>query len=138
MTHKTTLPDLSEFIDLTQRRSLERRHHHGFPALQAQATVAIYDTKSGYQTLTVRLSEEVADKLGLIEGAKLTCHLHPDGEHLALKPARRKGSSLFRPPGGRALVYQTSLRAGTMLAQKATPATVKKVSGAFVISLTQE
>lgn len=127
-------PPLSEFIDLGQRRA-ESRALHGFPALQGNVTVAVYDTTGGYQTLTVRISDDLAAKHGLIEGAKMACHIHPDQQFIALTPGKGRGAALFRPKGSRSLVYQTTLKEGTLEPQPAAKASMQKVEDAFVIAL---
>lgn len=126
-------PPLSEFIDL-DKRSKSRKQG----GMLNRVTVAVYDIESGYQTLTVRISEDLATSLGLVVGARLSCLIHPDAQHIALKPAGRdeRGASLYRPRKGRAFVYQTTLAGGTLDAQKATEATIERKDGALVISLT--
>lgn len=127
------VPPLSEFIDLEQRRVAGR---HGFPPLTGAVTVAVYENKvSGYLTLTIRISEDLAEKYRLAEGEKMVCHIHPDQRHLALRPGKGKGSALFRPKGSRSLVYQTTLSDGTLTPQRATAATLEEIDGAVVISV---
>lgn len=134
--NKHSTPPLDEFIDLAQRR--RGAGAHGYPAMTNRATVAVYDTAAGNQTLNVRISDDLARKYGLMEGAKLTCHVHPDQQHIALKPGHGKGAALFRPKSGRSIVYQTTLRNGTLDAQPATRANITKVSDALVISITSD
>lgn len=131
-------PNLDEFISLDRRRSAARRAH-GFGAMRESCTVAIYSTRTAgnYQILTVRFSEEAAERYRLVEGARLACHIHPDQQHLALRVTtdKRKGARLFKPHGSRALVFQTSLREGMMPPQKATVAAISEVDGALVVSM---
>lgn len=119
----TKVPSLSEFIDVSQRRA-EARAAHGYKALENKVTVAVYATAAGSQILTVRFSGDIAERLNLIEGAKLACRVHPDQKHIALMPGHGHGASLFRPksgPGyrGKSIVYQTTLREGTLEPQSA-------------------
>ena len=131
----TKIPPLSEFIDLDKRR--REAAQHGFEPMRERVTVAVYDTASGYQTLTVRISEDLAAKYGLVKGARMVCHVHPDQQHLLLKPAAAdaRGAALFRPKTSRSVVYQTTLRGGTLEAQHATEATLSRVDNALVITL---
>lgn len=127
-----SIPPLSEFISLQQRHEKMRP---GFPAMRGQVTVAVYRNRHGnYHTVAIRISEDIAKEHGLIEGARLSCFIHPDQRHIALTPG--KGASLFRPKKGRALVYQTTVREGTLEPQPATPASVAQQGAALVISLT--
>lgn len=135
----TKTPPLDEFIDLSQRRS-EARSAHGYKAMTNRVTVAVYDTVAGTQTLTVRISEDLATKYNLIEGARMACHIHPDQKHIALKPGHGSGAALFRPRKGknyrgRSLVYQTTLREGTLEAQVARTAEIEEQDQALVITL---
>ena len=133
-----TIPPMDEFIDLSQRsRESEPR---GFPPMSDRATVAIYNTAAGYQTLTVRISEDLADKYGLVVGARMVCRVHPDQSHLALLPAGPgvRGAALFHQKQGRAMVYQSTLRAGTLEPQPATEAKLSRIDGALVITLSGE
>lgn len=137
MTIKT--PPLDEFIDLSQRRS-EARAAHGYKAMSNRVTVAVYDTVAGTQTLTIRISEDLATKYNLIEGARMACHIHPDQRHIALTPGHGTGAALFRPRKGkgyrgRSLVYQTTLRDGTLEAQQAKVAIMEEQEQALVITL---
>jgi hypothetical protein len=128
-------PPLNEFIDLVGRGSASTQH--GYQPAQNRVTVAIYDTAKGCQTLTIRISEDLARKNGLVLGAKMSCCVHPDQQHIALVPSNGKGgASLFRPRHGASLVYQTNLKGGTLEPQKATPAVLSKVDGAVVLSIT--
>lgn len=131
MRKATDIPPLSEFISLQRRCQSEK---HGFPAMKDRVTVAVYDTRKGFQTIAIRISEDVAEKYGLVEGQKMSCFVHPDQQHIALTPG--KGASLFRPKSGRALVYQTSVRRNTLEPQPATEAKMSRRDGAFVISIT--
>lgn len=131
---KHSTPPLDEFIDLAQRR--RGADAHGYPAMENRATVAVYDTRAGNQTLNVRISDDLARKYGLIEGAKMTCSVHPDQQYIALKPGHGKGAALFRPKSGRSIVYQTTLRTGTLSAQAATEAILTKVDDALIIAIT--
>lgn len=121
-------PPLSEFIDLRNRQP-----KHGFPAMKRRVTVGVYQTKKGYQTLTIRIGDEIAEKMKLREGDRLVCLVHPDSQHLALMPAkdktRRIGSTLFRPKGSRSLVFQTTLGGGTLEAQGAVEASIERIAG---------
>lgn len=135
----TKIPALDEFIDVSQRRA-EARAAHGYKALDNKVTVAVYETKAGNQILTVRFSGDIADKLNLIEGAKLSCHVHPDQQHIALMPGHGHGAALFRPKKGsgyrgRSIVYQTTLREGTLEAQPAREAQLDESDHALVITL---
>lgn len=134
----TKAPPLSEFIDLQDRRRYQRRG--GFEAIGVSATVAVYPTKSegNYSILTVRFSQETAETLRLTEGMRFTCHIHPDQQHIALRPSsvKRAGAAMFRPRGSRALVYQTTLRDGCMDAMPASGAKAEASDGgAVVVSL---
>ena len=133
MTNPT--PPLSEFIDLRARRQRERRS--GFEAIGVEATVAVYPTKTPakYSILTIRFSQDTAEKLRLAEQMRFSCHIHPDQQHIALRPhsSKRGGAALFRPRGSRALVYQTTLREGIMDAFAAAGATVQEAEGGAVI-----
>lgn len=135
MSTKTSAPPLSEFIDLSQRRD-DSRAAHGFQPMKGSVTVAIYDTAAGYQTLTIRISDDLAIKHNLIEGARLGCHVHPDQQYIALLPGHGRGSALFRPKRSRSLVYQTTLKEGTLEPQSATAAKMSAVDGGVVISIT--
>jgi len=137
MTTKT--PPLEEFIDLSQRRS-EARAAHGYKAMNNRVTVAVYDTVAGTQTLTIRISEDLATKYNLVEGARMACHIHPDQRHIALTPGHGTGAALFRPRKGkgyrgRSLVYQTTLREGTLESQTARTAEMEESEQALVITL---
>lgn len=132
-------PDLSDFIDLSQRRA-EARVAHGYKAMQNQVTVAVYNTVAGNQTLTIRISEDLAERYNLIEGARMACLIHPDQRHIALTPGHGTGAALFRPRKGkgyrgRSLVYQTTLRSDTLEAQSARSAGISEVDHALVITL---
>lgn len=127
-------PDLSEFISLEKRRA-ENRSKHGFRELTKVVTVAVYNTRNGYQTLTVRISNDLAKEHGLIEGAKMSCHIHPDQGHLALAPGHGAGAALFRPKGSKSLIYQTTLKGGTLTPQKALRAVMEKRDDVLVISM---
>lgn len=138
------VPPLEEFIDLSERRR-ESRTRSGFSGMHNNVTVAVYNTRAGYQTLTVRISEDLAEKYGLLEGARMACHIHPDQQHIALMPGSKgDGSALFRPRKkkgkgfrSRSLTYQTTLRGGTLEPQAALPATITKQDHALVISISQ-
>lgn len=135
----TKTPPMEEFIDLAQRRQ-EARKASGYKAMENRVTVAVYNTAKGTQTLTVRISEDLAERYGLIEGARLTCLIHPDQRHIALAPGHGTGAALFRQrkgrAEGRAMIYQTTLRQGTLEAQPATAATMmEEVDSALVITL---
>lgn len=132
---QTKTPPLSEFIDLGKRRS-ESRAAHGFPAMTNRVTVAIYNTRAGCQTLTIRISDDLAREFALIEGAKMSCHIHPDQQHIALMPGDGRGAALFRPKGSRSLVYQTNVKSGTLEPQKASAATLARINGGVVVSIT--
>lgn len=129
------IPALDEFIDITRRRDDSRAANGYQPALN-RVTVAIYNTTKGVQTLTIRISADLAKAHGLVVGAKMACHVHPDQQHIALLPGNGKGASLFRPRHGTSLVYQTNLKGGTLEPQKATLATLSKVGDAIVLSIT--
>lgn len=131
------MPPLNEFIDLGQRR-VESRSAHGFKPMSERVTVAIYNTRKGYQTLTVRISDDLARRHDLIEGARMSCFVHPDQQHIALMPGNGRGAALFRPKGSRALVYQTTIRGGTLEPQKAAKATLSKRDNAVFISITPD
>lgn len=135
VTAKVQAPPLTEFIDLSQRRN-DSRAAHGFQPMRGGVTVAIYNTASGYQTLTIRISDDLAIKHNLIEGARLACHVHPDQQFIALLPGHGKGSALFRPKRSRSLVYQTTLKEGTLEPQAATNAKMSAVDGGVVIAIT--
>lgn len=131
-------PPLSEFIDLQDRRRHQRRG--GFEAIGVEATVAVYPTKTPgkYSILTVRFSQDTAERLRLTEGMRFTCHIHPDQQHIALRPSssKRAGACLFRPRGSRALVFQTTLRDGCMDSMPAGGAKAHASDGgAVVVSL---
>lgn len=136
----TKTPPLSEFIDLSQRRA-ESRAAHGYKPMSNRVTVAVYDTVAGTQTLIIRISEDLAERHGLLEGARMACSIHPDQKHIALSPGHGNGAALFRPRRGknyrgRSLVFQTTLREGTLEPQQATPATMMEVEhGTLVITL---
>lgn len=127
-------PPLHEFIELETRR-LDGLSTHS-RAMVNRATVAVYETTSGYQTLTVRISHDLALQYKLSSGMKMSCAIHPDQNHIALRQTLDgKGAALFNPPGSRALVYQTTLREGTLVAQKASDAVIEKVDQTLVITL---
>lgn len=128
---KSNTPPLSEFINLDKRKSLRNA------GMKNRVTVAVYDIGSGYQTLTVRISEDIATSFGLAVGARLSCLVHPDAKHIALKPVARgeKGVGLYRQRKGRAFIFQTSLAGGTLDAHGAREASAEKKDGALVISL---
>lgn len=137
MSKKTNVPPLSEFIDLEARR-LETRRRQGFEGMEGRATVAVYNTKeTGYQILTVRISEELAAKHRITEGLRMHCMIHPDQKHIALTASSNKkvGSVIFRPKGSRSLVYQTTLRRDMLEPQGAKTATLSDDKAAVVISL---
>lgn len=143
-TTSSTMPPLSEFIDLGERRR-ESRTRSGFAGMHNSVTVAVYNTRAGYQTLTIRISEDLASKFNLMEGARMSCHVHPDQQFIALMPgAKGDGSALFRPRKkkgkgfrSRSLTYQTTLRGGTLEPQKATAAGISEVDHALVISINE-
>lgn len=127
-------PPLTEFIELETRRleSLSANSR----AMVNRATVAVYETSSGYQSLTIRISHDLALKYNLSSDMKMSCAIHPDQNHIALTPTiDGKGAALFNPPGSRALVYQTTLRDGTLIAQRAMDAVIEKVDQTLVITL---
>lgn len=128
---KNTTPPLSEFINLDKRKAGKNA------GMKNRVTVAVYDVNSGYQTLTVRISEDLATSFGLAVGARLSCLVHPDAKHIALKPVARgeRGVSLYRQRSGRAFIFQTSLAEGTLDPHGATEATLEKKDGALVITL---
>lgn len=136
MTKET--PPLDEFIDLQDRRRHQRRG--GFEGIGVEATVAVYATNTAnkYAILTVRFSEDTAERLRLTEGMRFSCHIHPDQRHIALRPSlsKRVGARMFRPRGSRALVFQTTLRDGCMEPMQAAGAKAADASGgAVVVSL---
>lgn len=135
MTTKT--PPLDEFIDLGKRRT-QSLLAHGYKAMKNRVTVAVYQTVAETQTLTIRISEDLAAKFNLIEGARMACLVHPDQQYIALTAgAGGQGATLFRPKGSRSLVYQTTLKGGTLEPQVAKAATVEEMDHALVISITQ-
>lgn len=129
------IPPLSEFIDLA-RRAAEARAAHGLKAMTGVVKVAVYNQASGTQALTIRISEDLAEQYGLVEGARMACYIHPDQQHIALTPGDgKRGASLYRPPGGRALMHQTTLSGGTLEPRPSTPAKAEQRDGALVITL---
>lgn len=138
MSKQSTVPPLSEFIDLEKRR-LETRRRHGFEGMEGRATVAVYNTAgTNYQILTIRISEELAAKHRITEGLRMHCMIHPDQKHIALSasPNKKVGSLIFRPKGSRSLVYQTTLRRDMLEPQGAKAATLSDDKAAVVVSLT--
>lgn len=136
----TTTPPITEFIDLDARRK-SARYKHGFGQMKSEATVAVYptSTEKRYLILSVRLSEEAAQRLRLVEGQRFSCHIHPDQQHLALRMTsnKRQGAALFRPKGSRALVYQTTLKDGEVALHKARNAELSEKDGAIIVSISQ-
>ena len=106
-------PPLDEFIDMSARRS---QRQHGFEGLDGKVTAAVYGTKGEYAILTIRFADDIAAKHRLLLGMRMTCHIHPDQGHIALRPGghSRNGSKLFRPKGAKSLVYQTTVRKGML------------------------
>lgn len=139
MVNKMQTPPMSEFIDLSSRGKDRRARalaEHGFKPLANTVNVAIYNTLKGHQTLTVRISEDLARKFCLTEGMKMSCFVHPDQTHIALRPVAGRGANLFRPKGSRALVYQTNIKGGTLEPQKTSSGTIERVDDALVITIT--
>lgn len=131
----TTVPPLDEFIDLSKRRDAVRRET-GFHAMNNRVTVAVYPAKgTAYQILTIRFSEDVAAKHRLLAGMRMTCKIHPDGQHIALTPGghKRNGSKIFQPKGSKALVYQTTLKHGMLPEHTAVEAEIRDADGGAVI-----
>lgn len=130
-------PPLSEFIDLAGRGKERRARSFGFKPLENTVSVAVYNTLKGFQNLTIRISEDLAKRYMLAEGMRLSCFVHPDQTHVALRPgAAGAGATLFRPKGSRALVYQTNVKGGTLEPQKAASGTISRVDDAIVITIT--
>lgn len=127
-------PELSEFIDLKQRR-LEGRRGTGFPELINKVTVAAYNNSTGFMTLMVRISEDMAEKLGVEIGQRYECMVHPEGTHIALRQVEHGGSAIFLPKGSRSLVFQTTFRAETMDPQKAKPSVATRKGDALIFTL---
>lgn len=131
----SSTPPLDEFIDLSHRRST-----HGFPSMAERVTVAVYNTSKGFQTLTIRIGDKIAERLGMSIGDRMTCLVHPDQTHMALVPAKesghRAGAVLFQPRNGRSTLFQTTLRGGTLDPQKATEAAItRSEDGVYIITL---
>lgn len=130
--NKNGTPPLSDFINLR-----DRSKGSGFRSLDTGLTVAVYESRHGYQTLLVRIGDTLANQLNLVEGARYSCFIHPDQTFIALKPGERgAGSALFRPDGSRSLVYQTSLKTGTLPVQSAQPGQMTRRNGSFIVKLT--
>jgi hypothetical protein len=135
---KIATPPLDEFIDLAERRR-QSSNEHGYQAMRNRATVAVYNHKrrgKTYQTLTIRIADDLARKHGLMVGARMSCLVHPDQQYLALRPANGRGAALFRAPHGTALVYQTTLKGGTLEPGPAQPATLLANDDTLIVALT--
>lgn len=131
-------PPLEEFIDLAERRE-QSRAKHGFQPMKNRATVAVYNSRRHrklYQVLTIRMGDDIARRFNLIEGARMTCLVHPDQQFIALRPGDRRGAALFRKHPGGALTYQTTLKGRTLEPQLATPATVSQSEDTLMVALT--
>lgn len=128
------LPPIGEFIDLDERRAMERKKAK---QLSDKITVAAYATSTGeYLTLTIRIGCDLGAEHGLKVGDRFACLVHPDQRHIGLRPTSDgSGSALFTPKQSTALVYQTTVKADTLEAQPATEAKLAVEDGIFVISL---
>jgi hypothetical protein len=138
---KVQTPPLDEFIDLAERR--RESHAHGYQAMRGRATVAVYNHKrrgKPYQTLTIRIADDLARRHKLVIGSRLCCLVHPDQQFIALRPAdgSARGAALFRAPHGTALVYQTTLKGGTLEPGPAQEASLVQDGETLVVALTQD